>query len=93
MPPLIIIRNKRPSFYGERGSQRRRMEDASRYVMRAGIAKTALTTKATGKEKLDARGTPFRYSNEAASRHSTATLEGWTKGRSTKAVVGFGRFS
>lgn len=75
------------SFYGRRGSERMKRENESRYRLRAGIAKVALEAKADGKPVCDARGTPLRYANEAAERHSSSTLEQWRKGRSTKTIV------
>lgn len=68
-------------------NKRLHQEDASRYQLRAGIAKVALQSKADGRSTLDSSGRPFRYSNEMASRHSMSTLERWTKDRSTKAFL------
>lgn len=63
-----------------RNSQRTRMEDEARYHLRGGIASMAMKTKVTGKPEIDCRGTPLKYSNEMAERHSISQVERWMKG-------------
>lgn len=84
---LIRVKSSK-SFYGERGSARMKREDESRYKLRAGMARVALRTKASGREECDARGTPLKYSNQLAQGHSASTLEHWAKGRSTSTTIG-----
>ena len=52
----------------------------SRLQMRAGIAKVALRSKATGAQEVDCVGRPLRYANQAA-RLSHKTLESWAHKR------------
>jgi len=77
----IIIKGKGESFYGPRHSKRIRSEDRAKYRLRIGMAKVALRTKVSGKEKCDARGTPLLYSNRMADGHSIRTIERWAKGK------------
>mgnify|MGYP001570113810 CR=1 FL=1 len=84
--PLIIVKNS------NRDRRRTWREDMGKRSIDIGMARVALRTKVTGEKKLDARGKPFKWSNEMAQGHSSKTLERWSKGRRTIAV-GFGKFS
>ena len=87
MPPLILVKPGR-----DRDPKLKKLEAESQYHLQAGIAKVALKTKATGEQKLDARGKPFYYSNAAASGFGTRELVRRSRGRRT-VVVGFGKYA
>lgn len=59
-------------------------DDAARYKLRAGMAKTALRLKHS--KLTDAYGKPLR-AQEMADRHSTKTLSRWAKNKSKRIIV------
>lgn len=68
-----------------RHDQHTQLHQESRYWLRQGMARVALRTKLSGKPEVDARGTPLKYSNEMAERHSTTTIQRWADGMDAKA--------
>ena len=73
---------KDPNPYGKQGRHHKlnQQHTASRYHLRAGIARVALEAKVTGKPAEDSVGRPLLYANEMSQRHSASTLEHWANG-------------